>query len=117
MALVSGHRFRQLDGATVKSPFRVKFGVDALRVAPAGDATPGTGHHHLIVDGAAVPQGAVVPTDARHLHFGKAQTETETETELSLPPGEHTLTLQFADGAHRSYGPTLSSTIKVKVRP
>jgi hypothetical protein len=34
---------------------------------------------------------------------------------MELAPGEHTLTLQFADGAHMSYGPTLASTIKVKV--
>ena len=61
----------------------------------------GTGHHHLIVDGKAVPKGSVVPADATHMHFGKGQTETT----LKLPPGKHTLTLQFADGAHQSYGP------------
>ncbi|MBP6707250.1 MAG: DUF4399 domain-containing protein, partial [Achromobacter sp.] len=40
----------------------------------------------------------------------------QTETELKLAPGKHTLTMQFADGAHRSYGPDLSSTISVTVK-
>ncbi|AXK38868.1 DUF4399 domain-containing protein [Crenobacter cavernae] len=101
------------NGATVQSPFKVRFGVEGLRIAPAGDATPGTGHHHLIIDGDPIPQKEGVPSDERHLHFGKGQTKTE----LALPPGEHTLTLQFADGAHRSYGPELSSSIRVKVAP
>ena len=100
------------DGATVDSPVKVKFGVDGMAVKPAGDMTAGTGHHHLIVDGKPVPKGEVVPTDDTHIHFGKGQTETE----LKLAPGKHTLTMQFADGAHRSYGPDLSSTISVTVK-
>lgn len=101
------------NGATVKSPFKVHFGLEGMTIAPAGDTKPDTGHHHLIIDGAAVPQGEVVPTDDTHRHFGKGQTETE----LTLPPGEHTLTLQFANGAHQSFGEAMSSSIKVKVTP
>ncbi|MBM4291927.1 MAG: DUF4399 domain-containing protein, partial [Deltaproteobacteria bacterium] len=44
-------------------------------------------------------------------HFGKGQTETE----VTLEPGEHTLTMQLADGAHISYGESLSATLKVVV--
>ncbi|KND61821.1 ATPase of the AAA+ class [Candidatus Burkholderia verschuerenii] len=51
------------DGATVTSPVHVKFGVDGMTVAPAGTMTDGTGHHHLIIDGAAVPKGTLL---ARH---------------------------------------------------
>ena len=94
------------------SPVKVKFGVDGMAVKPAGDMSAGSGHHHLIVDGKPVPRGEVVPTDDTHIHFGKGQTETE----LKLAPGKHTLTMQFADGAHRSYGPDLSSTISVTVK-
>ncbi|WP_024301827.1 DUF4399 domain-containing protein [Pseudogulbenkiania sp. MAI-1] len=101
------------DGATVKSPFKVRFGLEGMAIAPAGDTKPDTGHHHLIIDGSATPQGEVVPTDDSHRHFGKGQTETE----LTLPPGEHTLTLQFANGAHQSYGEAMSSSIKVMVKP
>jgi len=52
-----------------------------------------------------------VPTDAKHLHFGKG----ETQAQVTLPPGRHTLTLQFADGAHRSYGPKWAATVRVNV--
>ena len=101
------------DGATVKSPLKVKFGLEGMTISPAGsnvlDKTKG--HHHIIVDGKPLPAGSVVPANATHIHFGKGQTETE----LKLKPGKHTLTLQFADGGHRSYGPAMSSTITVQV--
>lgn len=102
------------DGQTISSPFTVKFGVEGKKIRKAGeDAQDKTsGHHHLIIDGSAVPAGQVVPTDETHLHFGKGQTEAE----LKLKPGHHTLTLQFADGAHMSYGPGMSATVKVQVK-
>lgn len=100
------------DGATVPQTFTVKFGVEGMKIANAGTLTPGTGHHHLIVDGAAIPKGQPVPTDATHVHFGKGQTETK----MTLKPGPHTLTLQFADGAHLSYGEMMSQTIHITVK-
>ena len=100
------------DGATVDKTFTVKFGVEGIQLAPAGDQTPNTGHHHLLIDGRPIPKGDVIPASERSLHFGKAQTETD----IKLPPGQHTLTLQFGDGIHRSYGPEMSSTITVNVK-
>jgi hypothetical protein len=100
------------DGATVAKEFHVKFGVSGYKVGKAGDMTPGVGHHHLLIDSAATPKGEIVGTDAKHLHFGGGQTETS----VKLLPGPHTLTLQFADGAHRSYGPSVSQTIKIIVK-
>jgi hypothetical protein len=100
------------DGATVSQNFTAKFGLEGMKIAKAGTLTPGAGHHHLIIDGAAVPKGQTVAADATHLHFGKGQTETK----LSLKPGPHTLTLQFADGAHQSYGETMSQTIHITVK-
>ncbi|ACD15618.1 DUF4399 domain-containing protein [Paraburkholderia phytofirmans] len=100
------------DGATVSNPVHVVFGVDGMKIAPAGTMTEGTGHHHLLVDGKPVPKGEVIPANDKSLHFGKGQTETD----LTLPPGDHTLTLQFGDGAHRSYGPEMSKTIAVHVK-
>lgn len=99
------------DGATVKSPVMVKMGVEGMTVQPAGELKEGTGHHHIIVDSDAVPFGTAVPADEKHIHFGKGQTETE----LELEPGEHTLQLQFADGAHRSYGEQVSAKITITV--
>jgi len=100
------------DGATVSSPVSVKMGVSGMTVQPAGKLVDGTGHHHLIIDGEPVAAGTPVPADAQHLHFGKGQTETAVE----LPPGKHTLTLQFADGLHQSYGPAMSKTIEIEVK-
>lgn len=99
------------DGAKVTSPVAIKMGVEAMTVKPAGTLEAATGHHHIIVDGKGVAPGTAVPADATHIHYGKGQTETT----LELAPGTHTLTLQFADGMHRSYGPALASTITITV--
>jgi len=101
------------NGETVKSPLKVEFGVEGISLDTAGAIKAGSGHHHLLIDaGDSIAAGTVVPKDSTHLHFGKAQTETT----LTLTPGEHTLTLQYADGIHRSYGSKLAATIKVKVK-
>jgi hypothetical protein len=101
------------DGATVKSPFTAEMKVVGKKLNIAGENPDDKtlGHHHIIVDGGPTPKGVAIPADATHLHFGKAQMKTE----LSLPPGDHKLTLQFADGAHRSYGEEMSKTITVHV--
>lgn len=101
------------DGQTVKSPVKIEFGVEGIALDTAGTLKPASGHHHLLIDaGDSIPTGMVVPKDSTHLHFGKAQTSAE----VKLTPGEHTLTLQYADGIHRSYGAKLAATIKVKVK-
>ena len=100
------------NGATVSSPFKVRFGVKGMVVAPAGDILPNSGHHHLVINGEAMPAGESVPFTERSLHFGKGQTETE----LTLPPGSYSLTAQFANGAHQSYGKPMSQTIRVTVK-
>jgi hypothetical protein len=100
------------DGATVSNPVHVKFGLEGMELRQAGDMTPDTGHHHLLIDGRPIPKGTVIPASDHSLHYGKGQTETD----IFLPPGQHTLTLQFGDGAHRSYGPEMSQTISVNAR-
>ena len=101
------------NGATVKSPFKVEMGTEKIKVDTAGPVVAGSGHHHLMIDdGDSLTAGMMVAKDSTHLHFGKGQTETE----LTLAPGSHKLTLQFADGLHRSYGGKLSATIKVNVK-
>ena len=102
------------DGAIVSSPVKVQFGLEGMKLRPAGeDALDKTsGHHHLIVDGAPFAKGQVIPKDDKNIHFGKAQAETE----VTLTPGKHKLTLQFADGAHLSYGPEQSATIEITVK-
>lgn len=99
------------DGAKVKSPVKFVFGVEGVEVEKAGEVHAGKGHHHLIIDADGTEKGTAVPADETHIHYGGGQTETEVE----LKPGEHTLTMQFADGLHRSYGEPLRATIKVTV--
>ncbi len=100
------------DGATVKSPVKLVFGVEGMEVKQAGEIVEGTGHHHVIINSATgIEEGVQVPNDEKHIHFGLGQTEAE----IPLPPGEHTLTMQFADGLHVSYGEVLAATITITV--
>jgi hypothetical protein len=102
------------DGATVDKTFTVKFGVEGIQLAPAGDQTPNTGHHHLLIDvDQPIAAGQVIPADANHVHFGKAQTEAE----VTLAPGKHTLQLELADKNHMTFEPVIVSkkiTVNVK---
>ena len=98
------------NNAEVTSPVQVKMGVEGRIVKPAGEVKDDEGHHHIVIDGNAISKGKVIADEAKH--YGKGQTETE----LELEPGEHTLTLQFADGLHRSYGPAWSETITITVK-
>ncbi|WP_422005614.1 DUF4399 domain-containing protein [Roseivirga pacifica] len=100
------------DGQEVGTSVLVKMGVAGMEIEPAGEVTKGKGHHHIIIDDNWVKTGEVVPADKTHIHFGKGQTETT----LELTPGEHTLTLQFANGLHQSYGEAWSKTITVNVK-
>lgn len=101
------------DGATVPRKFEVEFGVEGKKVEPAGGTKrdPTVGHHHIIIDGSPIDDMQIVPKDEKHLHYG----DGATTTTLILEPGEHKLTMQFADGAHQSYGPDWAATITVKV--
>ncbi|MBL7811601.1 MAG: DUF4399 domain-containing protein [Bacteroidetes bacterium] len=104
------------EGDVVKSPLTVKFGVKGMKVMPADSGLlAGTGHHHLLMDTLGfVPAGKPVPMGiASILHFGKGQTESKP---LTLKPGKHRLTLQFANGHHISYGVRMSKTIEIEVK-
>lgn len=101
------------DGQEIELPFLLQMGVEGMEVEPAGALNFGKGHHHLIIDGQAMDKGTSVPFDATNIHFGKGQTEYTLD---SLSKGDHTLTLQFANGAHLSYGVALSATVKVVVK-
>lgn len=102
------------DGDEVTSPFTVKMGLKNFELRDAGldPDDKSTGHHHILINRGFIPEGDVIPTDETHIHFGKSQTEAH----VTLPPGEYTLTLQLADGVHRSYGEKLSDTIHIKVK-
>jgi hypothetical protein len=102
------------DGATVPQTVVVKFAVENIALAPAGDLTKNTGHHHLLIDVDKLPAAGVpIPNDANHLHFGKAQTQAE----IKLTPGKHTLQLELGDSGHMPFDPPIVSkkiTVNVK---
>jgi len=94
------------NGATVKSPVEVRFGLKGMGIAPAGVKFDNTGHHHLLVDSdPPADLGAPLPATDKLLHFGKGQTETS----LTLPPGKHTLQLILGDQNHIPHDPPVIS--------
>ena len=102
------------NGAHVKSPVLIQFGLSGMGIAPAGSTNANTGHHHLIIDSDTPPAGMPIPMDERHRHFGGGQTEVSVQ----LAPGSHTLQLVLADGAHVPHNPAvMSQKITVTVDP
>lgn len=102
------------NGATVKSPVTVKFGLKGMGVAPAGIEFANTGHHHLLIDLDKLPDlKQPIPADKQHVHFGAGQTETT----LELAPGKHTLQLLLGDHLHRPHAtPVVSEKITITVK-
>jgi len=95
------------NGAKVKSPVTVKFGIEGMTLAPAGTPTEHAGHHHLFVD-TDLPSDMTKPipvVEGKVIHFGKGQTETT----LDLPPGKHTLQLLLGDHLHIPHNPPVKS--------
>src|SRR5688500_6246173 len=102
------------NGETVSSTFTVQFGLKGTGVAPAGVTMANTGHHHLLIDVAQMPDMSMpLPATDKIRHFGGGQTETE----VTLPPGQHTLQLVVGDFAHIPHDAPIASdkvTITVK---
>ena len=103
------------DGATVKGPFTVVFGLAGMGIAPAGVQFENAGHHHLLID-TDLPKdvGMPLPATDNIRHFGKGQTEAT----LTLPPGKHTLQLVLGDHMHIPFNPVVASPkITITVAP
>lgn len=103
------------DGATVKSPVKLRFGIENYELAavPQGDVTaarPHMGHHHVGVDTDCLPPGTVIPKANPWVHHGGAQTEMD----MQLTPGKHKLTLQLGDDKHTTIE-GLCSSVTVNV--
>ena len=90
------------------------FSLKSTPFGPGNDSS--SGHHHVIVGTGAIPKDEGIPFDPagatpHFIHWGMGQTEAM----VNLPLGRQTLTAQFADGNHLSYGPTAAAQITVTV--
>jgi len=108
-----------LDGATVKSPVKLRFGMEGYELSPVPTGTitadqvrPGMGHHHVGVEMDCLPAGTeIVKGTPSWVHFGTGSTEID----MQLEPGTHKLTLQLGDDLHRTID-GLCQTITVNVQ-
>ena len=103
---------------------KVVFGSENIEINHAGSSkVPDnkcfvSGHHHLLVDGEALPS-LFIPFDETHMHFGAGQTEAIIE----LEPGMHTLQLMLGSSTHGvqvpfggiNIGPIVSEKITIEV--
>ena len=104
-----------MNGATVSSPFKVKFGLVGMGIAPAGVNLKNTGHHHLLIDINRLPNvSKSLPVVSEQVkHYGGGQTETE----LTLTPGKHTLQLLLGNHVHVPHDkPIVSEKIMITVK-
>lgn len=104
-----------LDGAQVEGPeVRVVMSASGVRIVPAGDTTPGTGHHHVYLNhdvGMATEPVPAIPNEIVHLGSGVSEVVLE-----DVPPGEHRLIAVVADGVHLPLQPWVVDTVRFTVR-
>lgn len=94
------------DGDTVAPGFIVKFSISGMGIAPAGVEIENTGHHHLLIDLAELPDlDQPLPFAPNILHFE----ESQAEVALELPEGQHRLQLLLADHAQLPHEPPVMS--------
>ncbi|MDA9688853.1 DUF4399 domain-containing protein [Betaproteobacteria bacterium] len=100
------------DGDVLSSPINIEFGVEGFELALPGSLGERFGHHHLLVNSDSIMEGVVIPSDFNHIHFVNG----ERRGTIELEPGSYLLTLQFADGTHRSFGEKMSASVEITVK-
>lgn len=85
----------------------------SVDILPAGDLTPGTGHHHLYLNADLTPADQPVPTvPGSIIHMGDAST---AYTFTGVEPGEYRLIAVVADGVHVPLQPWVVDTVRFTV--
>ena len=100
------------DGDVLSSPINLEFGVEGFELAPSRFIGERVGHHHLLVNRDSIIKGVVIPRDVNYIDFGNS----ETQGTIELEAGSYLLTLQFADGTHRSFGEKMSESGEITVK-
>ncbi len=84
-----------------------------VEILPAGDMTPGTGHHHLYLNADLTPIDQPVPTvPGSIIHMGDA---SSAYTFSDVEPGEYRLIAVVADGVHMPLDPWVVDTVTFTV--
>ena len=84
-------------GASIETPFVLRFGLTGIGLAPIAKPVAKAGHHHLLVN-RELPMdfSKPLPFNDQYIHFGKGQMETV----LTFEPGKYQLRLVLADDKH-----------------
>ena len=82
-------------------------------ILPAGDLTPGSGHHHLFLDADVSEAGVPVPSvPGSIVHMGDA---SKTYVFEDVPAGAHRIIAVIADGVHVPLQPWVVDTVNFTV--
>lgn len=102
------------NGATIDGPVVTVRLATTVPIVQAGDMTPGTGHHHLFLDGELSPAGTPIPTvPGAVVHLGDGSSEFTFD---AVSPGQHRLIAVVANGAHVPLSPPVVDTVTFTVR-
>jgi hypothetical protein len=103
------------EGAEIEGPaVRVRLDVSGVRIVPAGDTTPATGHHHLYLDHDVTGPAQPVPTiPGQVIHLGDGSAEYVFE---NVEAGDHRIVAVVADGVHIPLRPWVVDTVRFRVR-
>jgi hypothetical protein len=81
-----------------------------VTIVPAGDMTPGTGHHHLYLDADLGDPTVPIPTvPGSIVHMGDG---SRAYTFENLSSGPHRIIAVVADGAHVPLQPLVVDTVE-----
>jgi len=84
-----------------------------VEIIPAGEMTPGTGHHHLYLNADLTPAGQPVPSvPGSIIHMGDGSAAFVFS---DVEPGEYTLIAVVADGVHVPLQPWVVDTVQFTV--
>ena len=103
------------EGETVSGPdVTVRLAAANMEIVPAGDMTPNSGHHHIIVNADLPAMDAPIPAEEGvYIHMGMGQTEY---TLTGLEPGEYRIIALVGDHIHRPLDPPVVDTVRFVVQ-
>lgn len=104
------------EGEVVNGPTVMIQLESSVPIVPAGEMTPGTGHHHLYLDTDLTDPTIPIPTiEGSVVHMGDASSAFTFEFD-EVSYGPHTVIAVVADGAHVPLQPWVVDTVTFTVR-